>query len=141
MSLKWNEVRPDEDCISLPDTKNGRSRMVHLHAWAKGVVQELHEKRGMRFGPPRASTFSPPGRGRRRGTSSTTPSPRPVSVRGSRTSAAGVQYTFVIMDVWGGASMAVRGGASLFDVQKLLGHQCIAMTQATPTYPTMASGS
>jgi integrase len=34
MSLKWNEVRLDEDCISLLDSKNGRSRMVHLNAWA-----------------------------------------------------------------------------------------------------------
>ena len=41
MSLKWNEVRLDEDCISLLDTKNRRSRMVHLNAWAKEVVEEL----------------------------------------------------------------------------------------------------
>jgi hypothetical protein len=34
MSLKWNEVRLDEDCISLLYSKNGRSRMVHLNAWA-----------------------------------------------------------------------------------------------------------
>jgi len=32
-----------------------------------------------------------------------------------------LRYTF--------ASMVIRGGASLFDVQKLLGHQGIAMTQ------------
>ena len=39
LTLKWNEVRFDEDCISLLDTKNGRSRMVHLNAWAREVVE------------------------------------------------------------------------------------------------------
>jgi hypothetical protein len=35
-------VRLDEDCILLLDTKNGRSRIAHLNAWAKEVVEELH---------------------------------------------------------------------------------------------------
>ena len=45
LSLKWNEVRLGEERIFLSDTKNGRSRTVHLNANAQEVLVELLGRR------------------------------------------------------------------------------------------------
>lgn len=124
MSLKWNEVRLDEDCISLLDTKNGRSRMVHLNAWAKEVVEELHESRGNEARTAASDYVFPSRQGTKKGHLFDLRNPFDKACQ-----RAGVE-NFRIHDLRHTfASMAVRGGASLFDVQKLLGHQDIAMTQ------------
>jgi len=124
MSLKWNEVRLDEDCISLLDTKNGRSRMVHLNAWAKEVVEELHENREKEVRTAASEYVFPSRQGTKKGHLFDLRNPFDKACQH-----AGVE-NFRIHDLRHTfASMAVRGGASLFEVQKLLGHQDIAMTQ------------
>jgi integrase len=124
MTLKWNEVRLDEDCISLLDTKNGRSRMVHLNAWAKEVVEELHESRGKEVRTAASEYVFPSRQGTKKGHLFDLRNPFDKACQ-----RAGVE-NFRIHDLRHTfASMAVRGGASLFDVQKLLGHQNIEMTQ------------
>lgn len=123
MSLKWNEVRFDEDCVALLDTKNGRSRMVHLNAWAKEVVEELHRNRGKEARTAASEYVFPSRQGTRKGHLFDLRKPFDRACQ-----RAGVE-NFRIHDLRHTfATMAVRGGASLFDVQKLLGHQDIKMT-------------
>ena len=124
LSLKWNEVRLDEDCILLLDTKNGRSRMVHLNKRAKEVVEELHENRGKEVRTAASEYVFPSRQGTKKGHLFDLRNPfdkacQRAAVENFRIH--DLRHTF--------ATMAVRGGASLFEVQKLLGHQDIAMTQ------------
>jgi integrase len=124
MSLKWNEVRLDEDCFLLLDTKNGRSRVVHLNARAKEVVEELHENRGKEVRTAASEYVFASRQGTKKGHLFDLRNPFDNACQ-----RAGVE-NFRIHDLRHTfASMAVRGGASLFDVQKLLGHQNIEMTQ------------
>jgi integrase len=124
LTLKWNEVSLEEDCIKLLDTKNGRSRPVHLNAWARKVVEELHENRGKEVRTSASEYVFPSRQGTKKGHLFDLRNPfgkacQRAGVEGFRIH--DLRHTF--------ASMAVRGGASLFDVQKLLGHQNIEMTQ------------
>ena len=124
LSLKWNEVRLDEDCILLLDTKNGRSRMVHLNKRAKEVVEELHENRSKEVRTAASEYVFPSRQGTKKGHLFDLRNPFDKACQ-----RAGVE-NFRIHDLRHTfATMAVRGGASLFEVQKLLGHQDIAMTQ------------
>jgi len=124
LSLKWNEVRLDEERIFLLDTKNGRSRTVHLNAKAQEVLVELLGRREQEART-KASEFVFPSRlGTQKGHIYDLRKPfEKACLR------AGVE-NFRIHDLRHTfASMAVTSGASLFEVQKLLGHQDIAMTQ------------
>ena len=124
MTLKWNEVRLDEDCLKLLDTKNGRSRPVHLNAWARKVVEDLHENRDKEIRTAASEYVFPSRQGTKKGHLFDLRNPFDKACQ-----RAGIE-NFRIHDLRHTfASMAVRGGASLFDVQKLLGHQDIAMTQ------------
>jgi integrase len=114
----------DEDCFLLLDTKNGRSRMVHLNAKAKEVVEELLENRDKEVRTAASEYVFTSRQGTKKGHLFDLRNPFDKACQ-----RAGVE-NFRIHDLRHTfASLAVSSGASLFDVQKLLGHQDIAMTQ------------
>jgi len=124
MSLKWENVRLDEERIFLPMTKNGRSRTVHLNSKAKGVLQDLQARKEEEQRTCGSEYVFPSRQGAKK--------PYIYDLRKPFEKActiAGID-NFRIHDLRHTyASLAVQSGASLYDVQKLLGHQDIAMTQ------------
>lgn len=66
LSLRWHEVRLDGD-VCCWDTKNGRSRTVHLNARAKEVLEELNERRGLEARTRESEYVFPSRRGTRKG--------------------------------------------------------------------------
>jgi integrase len=124
VTLTWDRVRLEEGRVLLRETKNGRSRSVHLNAKARAVLEDLAARRDQEARTRESEYVFPSRKGARK--------PHLFDLRnpfGKACESAGIEgfrvhdlrHTF--------ASVAVRSGASLFDVQKLLGHQDIAMTQ------------
>lgn len=124
LSLKWENVRRDEERIFLPKTKNGHSRTVHLNERALAVLDDLKARKDAE---PRTrdSDFVFPSRaGTRKGYIYDLRKPFEKACQ-----AAGME-NFRVHDLRHSfASLAVMAGASLYDVQNLLGHRDIAMTQ------------
>jgi integrase len=124
LSLKWEQVRMDEGRLFLPTTKNGRSRTVHLNARAKEVLLELRERKDQDSRTASSEYVFPSRQGTRKGHIFDLRKPFERACE-----RAGID-NFRIHDIRHPfASIAVMSGASLYDVQKLLGHQDIAMTQ------------
>ncbi len=124
VSLKWDQVRLDEERFFLRDTKNGRSRSVHLNGKAKEVLEELAERRNDEPRTRESDYVFPSRQGTRKGHLFDLRKPFEKACQLAEIENFRVhdmRHTF--------ASVAVMAGASLFDVQKLLGHQDIAMTQ------------
>lgn len=124
LSLKWEQVRMDEGRLFLPKTKNGRSRTVHLNAKAKEVLQDLQERRGQEERTSGSEYVFPSRKGTRKGYiyDLRKPFEKACAVAGVENFRVhDLRHTF--------ASMAVSSGADLYAVQRLLGHQDIAMTQ------------
>jgi integrase len=124
LSLKWDQVRLDEDRIFLRDTKNGRSRTVHLNVRAKDVLVDLSGRREQEARTAASFYVFPSRQGTRKGHLFDLRKPFEKACHVAEIEDFRVhdlRHTF--------ASMAVSGGASLFDVQKLLGHQDVAMTR------------
>lgn len=97
---------------------------MHLNARAKEVLEELNERRDLEARTAASEYVFPSRQGTKKGHLFDLRKPFDKACH-----RAGVE-NFRIHDLRHTfASMAVRGGASLFDVQKLLGHQDIAMTQ------------
>jgi integrase len=124
LKLCWEQVKLDEERIFLKKTKNGKSRSVLLNSLALGVLRELLEARDVdprtrgkeHVFPSRGEAKCPYLRNLR--------APFRAACR-----AAGVE-DFHPHDLRHSfATLAVSGGASLYDVQKLLGHSDIAQTQ------------
>lgn len=124
LSLRWENVRLDEDRIFLPKTKNGRSRTVHLNAKAKEVLEDLLARREEAERTRDSEFVFPSRKGTKKGHLFDLRKPFEKACK-----VAGIE-NFRVHDLRHSyASLAVMAGASLFDVQKLLGHQDIAMTQ------------
>jgi integrase len=124
MSLKWENVRLDEDRIFLPKTKNGRSRTVHLNARAKNVVQDLLARREEEDRTRGSEYVFPSRQGTKKGYLYDLRKPFEKACMLSMVENFRIhdlRHTF--------ASIAVSSGADLYAVQRLLGHQDIAMTQ------------
>ncbi|WP_460597616.1 tyrosine-type recombinase/integrase [Geomonas sp. Red276] len=123
VSLKWDQVNLAEGKLLLRTSKNGRSRWVHLNATARGILEELDDRRGMDERTTGTDYVFPSRKGSKL--------PHLFDLRvpfGKALQAAGIE-DFRVHDLRHSfASIAVRAGASLFEVQKLLGHQDIAMT-------------
>lgn len=124
LSLRWENVRRDEERLYLPKTKNGRSRTVHLNAKALEVLDDLLARKESE---PRThdSDYVFPSRQKAKKPyiyDLRKPFERACQVAGVENFRVhDLRHTF--------ASMAVMAGASLYDVQNLLGHRDIAMTQ------------
>ena len=117
LSLEWRDVDLDRGVAFLPKTKSGRSRQVILNDLARDILRDMLERR---VGD---HPFVFPGI--RPGTHMT--EPRRVFERVKAEAklddlrAHDLRHTF--------ASVAVQNGASLYEVQKLLGHSSSSMTQ------------
>lgn len=124
MSLTWQQIHLDEGRLFLPVTKNGRSRTVHLNAKASEVLQDLAIRRDQEERTRDSEYIFPSRQGTKKGYLYDLRKPFEKACR------IAVIENFRIHDLRHSfASLAVMAGASLYDVQKLLGHQDIAMTQ------------
>ena len=124
LSLEWWQVKLDEGRIFLSKTKTNRPRSVLLNAKAREVLEELTARRDEEDRT-RASEFVFPSRaGTKRGHINDLRKPFEVVCE-----AAGIEGLRVHDARHSFATLAILGGASLYDVQKLLGHSDIAMTQ------------
>jgi len=124
LSLRWDQVKLDEGRLYLPVTKNGRSRSVVLNIKAKEVLEILAEHRydDVRF--QKSDYLFPSRAGSKRKYLNDLRKPfMKVCI------AAGIDNLRIHDLRHSFASFAVMAGASLYDVQKLLGHSDIAMTQ------------
>jgi integrase len=120
LSLTWGNV--EEGRIYLPMTKNGQSRSVLLNAKAKEILEGLRSQR--KEGSPDSDFVFPSRHGAAKGHLHDLRKPfdrvcEAAGIAGLRVH--DLRHSF--------ATFAVMSGASLYDVQKLLGHSDIAMTQ------------
>lgn len=122
LSLQWDQVKLDEGRLFLPITKNGQSRSVVLNAKAKAILEELFARKDQRT---KDSEYVFPSRG---GTSKghINDLRKPFN---RVCEAAGIDGLRIHDLRHSFATFAVRSGASLYDIQKLLGHSDISMTQ------------
>jgi hypothetical protein len=117
LSLQWSNVDLERGVAFLPKMKSGRSRQVILNELASMLLRELPEKR---VGD---NPFVFPGRK----PGAHMAEPRRTFEKVKRAAKLGnlrvhdLRHTF--------ASIAVQNGASLYEVQKLLGHSSSVMTQ------------
>jgi len=124
LSMKWENVHLDEERIFLPKTKNGRSRTVHLNGRAKEVIQDLLTRKDQEDRTRGSEYVFPSRQGTKKGYIYDLRKPFEKAC-----GAAGIE-NFRVHDLRHSfASMAVSSGADLYAVQRLLGHQDIAMTQ------------
>lgn len=115
--LDWESVNREEGTVYLSHTKSGRSRTVILNGLAKQVIEEMWEAR--RNGHPFVFPGRMPGQ----------PVANPQKPFEAVCRIAGIER-FRIHDLRHSfASLAINSGASLYDVQKLLGHASSQMTQ------------
>ena len=117
LSLQWNQVKLDEGRIFLPITKNGQSRSVVLNAKAREILEVLakHKDSAYLF-PSRAGARQKYLNDLRKPFLKVCLAADIDNLR-----IHDLRHSF--------ASFCVMGGASLYDVQKLLGHSDISMTQ------------
>lgn len=124
VSLSWQNVHLEEERIYLPKTKNGRSRTVHLNGRAKEVVQDLLARKEQEERTRGSEYVFPSRQGAKKPYIYDLRKPFEkacMSAEIDNFRIHDLRHTF--------ASMAVSSGADLYAVQRLLGHQDIAMTQ------------
>lgn len=124
LSMKWDQVKLEEGRLFLPVTKNGRARSVLLNGKAQEVLEDLNvrKKDSERT---RSSLFVFPSRaGTRKGYIYDLR--RPFQ---SACELAGVEGLRIHDLRHSFATIAIMGGATLFEVQKLLGHSNLEITQ------------
>ncbi len=116
ISLRWEHVDMERGTLFLARTKSGKSRTVVLNDLAKGVVAEMAAARN---GSPYVFPGKNPG----------THLAEPRKTFENAKAEAGLE-NFHLHDLRHTfASIAVQNGASLYEVQKLLGHASSQMTQ------------
>ncbi len=117
MTLAWRNVNIEAGTIYLEKTKNGRTRTVVLNALARQVLDEML---ALREGD---HPYVFPGR------DANAPVSNPSKVFAAALKSAGIEgfHCHDLRHTY--ASLAINSGASLYDVQKLLGHATSQMTQ------------
>lgn len=124
LGLQWESVREKEGRLFLPMTKNGKARSVILNAKAKEVIAGLRERKEQ-MPLTRDSAYLFPSRDGCRKKHIID-----LRVPFEKVCEAADIEGFRIHDLRHSfATLAVMSGASLYDVQKLLGHSDIGMTQ------------
>lgn len=124
LSMTWDQILLNEGRIFLPMTKNGRSRSVHLNSKSREVLETLLARKNDDIRTANSLFVFPSRQGTNRGYIYDLRKPfeaacEEADITGLRIH--DLRHSF--------ATIAITGGASLFDVQKLLGHSDIAMTQ------------
>jgi len=132
-SIRYDQLKLNEKRLFLPDTKNGRSRSIILNDRAISVIKELKENKDKSPRTKESDYLFPTKQGTRR--------PHIYDLRtpfGKACDAAGISGLRVHDLRHSFATLALQGGASLYDVSKLLGHSDVSMTQR---YAHMADDS
>ena len=132
-SLRYDQLKLNEKRLFLPDTKNGRSRSIILNDRAIAVIKELMKNKDESPGTKESDYLFPTKQGTKR--------PHIYDLRtpfGKACDAAGISGLRVHDLRHSFATLALQGGASLYDVSKLLGHSDVSMTQR---YAHMADDS
>lgn len=124
LSMKWDQVRFDEGRIFLPTTKNGRSRSVLLNVKARDILEGLRARMDDDTRTRNSAFVFPSRAGTRKGYIYDLRKPF-----GAACAIAGIEGLRIHDLRHSFATIAIMGGASLYDVQKLLGHSDISMTQ------------
>lgn len=128
-SLTWQDVDLANGLLTLKDTKSGRTRHVPLTADLKAMFEERRPGPPVP-GPPVPGPLVFPGRGGERITSISASFDRTVAALGfndgiddrrNRVCFHTLRHTY--------ASHLVALGTSLYEVQELLGHSSLSMTQ------------
>jgi integrase len=115
--LTWDRVNLDNATVFLDKTKSGRTRTVLMNSLALGVLQEMQALRKNNH------PFVFPGRFENDGIRAPRNAFKKLcrKLKLDNLKMHDLRHSF--------ASLAVNAGASLYDVQKLLGHANSAMTQ------------
>ena len=132
-SLRYDQWKLNEKRLFLPDTKNGRSRSIILNDRAIAVLKGLKKNKDSTPRTKDSDYLFPSKQGTKR--------PHIYDLRSpfERTCiAAGIEGLRVHDLRHSFATLALQGGASLYDVSKLLGHSDVSMTQR---YAHMADDS
>ncbi len=132
-SLRYEQLKLNEKRLFLPDTKNGKSRSIILNDRAMAVIKELMKSKDDSPRTEESDYLFPTKKG--------TKKPYIYDLRtpfGKACDAAGVSGLRVHDLRHSFATLALQGGASLYDVSKLLGHSDVSMTQR---YAHMADDS
>lgn len=135
LSLRWDQVYLDEKRIALRITKSKRPRSVHLNSKALEVIREIAARRG-EDAMTRESEYLFPSRAPSEATTARGYSHKPYlyDVRKPfqrACKAAGIEGARLhdLRRTFG--SWGVMSGASIYSVQKLLGHRDVGVTEST----------
>jgi len=124
LSLQWHQVKLNEKRLFLPNTKNGKSRSIILNDRALSVLNTLKAAKD-NSDRTKGSDYLFPSRSCAR-----KPHINDLRIPFNKTcEAAGIEGLRVHDLRHSFATLALQGGASLYDVSKLLGHSDVSMTQ------------
>jgi len=131
--LRYDQLKLNEKRLFLPETKNGKSRSINLNDRAIAVIKELMKNKSNSARTEESDYLFPTKKG--------TKKPYIYDLRtpfGKACDAAGISDLRVHDLRHSFATLALQGGASLYDVSKLLGLSDVSMTQR---YAHMADDS
>jgi integrase len=124
LSLQWHQVKLDEKRLFLPHTKNGKSRSIILNDRAMDIIKTLKAEKDNSKRTKDSEYLFPSRKGAKK------PHINDLRTPFGKTCEAAEIEGMRIHDLRHSfATLAIQGGASLYDVSKLLGHSDVSMTQ------------